>query len=161
MATACAGSITSPTSIAPAIPTTSAASAPAPAPAPPSEPSVPAISNISATFTTNTCTRAADGLQAMAELITFDYTDGAGDLSSGRIPLYRVYNTGRSESHTYALSDVTVSPGTPTSGQIRINNACPLYDNNSTSTDTITLVDGNGNASNSLSVTVTRPAGDK
>jgi hypothetical protein len=97
----------------------------------------------------------------MALVITFDYTDSAGDLSGGHIPLSRVYNTGRSESHTYAVpADVSVS-GTSTSGQIRINNACPLYDNNSSDTETITLVDDQGNSSNSLSITVARPPGDR
>ena len=75
------------------VPATSPVPAPSPTPptpAPPSDPppTVPSISNISAAFTTDTCTRAADGLHAMALVITFDYVDGPGDLSSGRIPLY-------------------------------------------------------------------------
>jgi hypothetical protein len=160
---ACAGSTTSPSPIAPAAAQT-AEPGPTVQPPPPqtdSASSVPAISNISASFTTNTCTRAADGLQAMALVITFDYTDSSGDLAGGKIPLSRVYNTGRSESHTYAVpTDVTVD-GTPTAGQIRINNACPLYDNNSSDTESITLVDSHGNASNTLSITVSRPAGDR
>jgi hypothetical protein len=99
---------------------------------------------------------------AMALVIRFDYVDPAGDLEGGHIPLYRVYNTGRSESHTYTVpsTDVSVS-GTPTSGQIEIDDACPLYDNNSTSTEMITLVDADGNTSNSLSVVVNRPPGDR
>jgi hypothetical protein len=160
---ACAGSMTRPSPIAQTAATAAAPvpAAPAPPPQPESPSTVPTISNISASFTTSTCTRAADGLQAMALVITFDYTDSAGDLAGGKIPLSRVYNTGRSESHTYAVpQDVTIN-GTPTSGQIRIGNACPLYDNNSSDTESITLVDSHGNASNTLSITVARPAGDR
>ena len=43
--------------------------------------------------------------------------------------------------------------------EAEIDDACPLYDNNSSETETLTLVDANGNTSNSLSVTMTRPAG--
>jgi hypothetical protein len=160
---ACAGSTTKPSPITQPTAATPAPTVPAPPPPPQAESpsSVPTISNISANFTTGTCTRAADGLQAMALVITFDYADSSGDLAGGKIPLSRLYNTGRSESHTYAVpGDVTVD-GTPTSGHIRINNACPLYDNNSSDTESITLVDSHGNASNTLSITVTRPAGDR
>ncbi len=96
----------------------------------------------------------------MALVITFDFTDGPGDLVGGRVELNRRYNTGRTESHTSPVpSEVTLS-GTSTSGQVRIDNACPLYDDGTTSTETLTLFDAHGRASNSLSVTMTRPAGD-
>lgn len=122
--------------------------------------SVPAISNITANFTTNTCVRAADGHTAEALVIAFDYVDGGGDLAGGRVRLDRLYNTGRSESHTSLVpAEVTMS-GTPTAGRLTISNACPLYDNGTSSTETLTLFDADGRASNSLSITVSRPAGD-
>ena len=92
-------------------------------------------------------------------MVTFDFTDGDGDVSGGKVVLYRVYNTGRSESHSSPIpSDVTII-GSASSGQIRIDNECPLYDNNQTSTETLTLFDAAGHQSNSLSTTTTRPVG--
>jgi hypothetical protein len=123
--------------------------------------SVPAISNLTANFTTGSCVRAADGLTSTALVITFDYTDGSGDLSGGRVQLSRLYNTGRSESHTSQVPAEVTLTGTPTSGQLRISNACPLYDNATSSTETLVLIDASGSASNSLSVTVTRPPGGR
>ena len=121
--------------------------------------SVPAISNLIATFSTGNCIRSADGLTGRALVITFDYTDTAGDTPGGRVQLTRVYNTGRSETHFFAVpSELTVT-GTPISGQVRIANACPLYSDATSSTETLTLLDAGGFASNSLSTTVTRPAG--
>jgi hypothetical protein len=121
--------------------------------------SVPAISNLTANFSANTCTRAADGLAGRALVITFDFTDATGDISGARVQLSRLYNTGRFETHSFAVPlEVTLS-GASTSGQIRISNACPLYNDATGSTETLTLIDASGFASNSLSATVTRPAG--
>jgi len=123
--------------------------------------SAPAIAHLTANFSSNSCVRAADGLVAIALVVTFDYTDLPGDLAGGRVVVNRVYNTGRSESHSSAIpSDVTLS-GTPTAGRLTISNACPLYDNATSSTETFTLFDANGLASNSLSVVVNRPPGDR
>ena len=117
------------------------------------------IANLTAVFSGKACTRAADHLTGSALVVTFDFTDGDGDLSGGKVVLYRVYNTGRSESHSSPIpSDVTII-GSPSSGQIRIDNECPLYDNNQTSTETLTLFDAAGHQSNNLSTTTTRPVG--
>jgi len=142
-----------------------AATAPTPTPAPvtttiPAS-SVPEISHLAANFTTNTCTRAADHLQAMALVVTFDYVDGAGDLTGGRVQVNRVYNTGRSESHVSPIPSEAMLSGTPTTGRLTISNACPLYDNATSSTETFTLFDADGRASNSLSIVVNRPPGDR
>ena len=98
---------------------------------------------------------------AEALVITFDYTDGKGDLSAGFVELDRLYNTGRSEFHDSPVPSAVTLIGTPKSGTLRIDNACPLYDNASSSTETLTLTDSTGLKSNSLSVTVNRPPGDK
>jgi len=98
---------------------------------------------------------------ADALVITFDYKDANGDLSGGFVELDRLYNTGRSEFHDSPVPSAVMLTGTPTSGQLRIDNACPLYDNASSSTETLTLYDASGMKSNSLSVTVTRPPGDR
>jgi hypothetical protein len=121
--------------------------------------SVPAIANLTATFANTGCIRSADGLAGRALVITFDYTDANGDTTGGRVQLTRTYNTGRSETHFFAVpSDVTVA-GTAMSGQIRIGNACPLYNDASSSTELLTLIDAGGFPSNILSATVTRPSG--
>ena len=98
---------------------------------------------------------------AEALVITFDYTDAKGDLSGGFVELDRLYNTGRSEFHDSPVPSAVTLSGTATSGTLRIDNACPLYDNASSSTETLTLHDASGLKSNSLSVTVSRPPGDR
>jgi hypothetical protein len=130
---------------------------PAPSPAPAS--TVPAISDISAHFSDKTCTRAADGLAGRALVITFDYVDGGDDLIGGHVQLSRVYNTGRSEFHSAPIPSEVMLLGSQQHGEAEIDDACPLYDNNTSETETLTLVDANGNASNSLSVTMSRPEG--
>lgn len=95
----------------------------------------------------------------MPLIVTFDFTDPAGDVAGGRVELNRRYNTGRTESHVSPVSSEVTLTGTAASGQARIT-ACPLYDDNTTSTETLTLIDTKGLVSNSLSITVTRPAGD-
>ena len=119
----------------------------------------PAIVNLSAAFAATGCTRSADGLAGRALVITFDFTDAAGNTSGGRIQLTRRYDTGRSETHFFALPTEVSVTGTATAGQIRIGNACPLYNDATSSVESITMLDVNGLASNTLSTTVTRPAG--
>jgi hypothetical protein len=119
----------------------------------------PAIVNLSANFAATGCVRSADGLAGRALVITFDFTDAAGNTSGGRIQLTRRYDTGRSETHFFALPTEVSVTGTATAGQIRIGNACPLYSDATSSVESITLIDLNGLASNTLSTTVTRPAG--
>lgn len=121
--------------------------------------SVPAISNLAANFSTAGCIRAADGLAGRALVMTFDFSDPTGDTSGGRVQLTRVYNTGRSETHLFAVPGEVTLSGTPASGQVRIANACPLYNDATGSTERLTLIDAGGAASNTLSVSVTRPAG--
>jgi hypothetical protein len=122
-------------------------------------PPPPAIANLSAGFLAATCIRAADGLPGRALAITFDFSESAGTISGGHVQLTRVYDTGRSETHQFAVpAEVTVS-GTVASGQIRIGNACPLYNDATASTERLTLVDASGATSNTLSTTVSRPAG--
>jgi hypothetical protein len=132
-----------------------------PAPAPPPAPAstVPVITGLTAHFSDSSCTRAADGLHGRALVITFDYVDGGNDLVGGYVQLSRLYNTGRSEWHDAPIPSEAVLSGSPQRGEADINDACPLFDNNSSETETVTLVDASGNASNSLSVTVDRPAG--
>lgn len=135
---------------------------PAPSPATTTIPAItPEISHLAASFSSNTCVRAADHLTAMALVVTFDYIDGAGDLTGGRVQVNRVYNTGRSESHSSPIPSEAVLNGTPTTGRLTISNACPLYDNATSSTETFTLFDADGRASNSLSIVVNRPPGDR
>jgi hypothetical protein len=125
----------------------------------PTTTSVPTISNLTASFSTAGCIRAADGLAGRALVITFDFSDPKGDTSGGRIQLSRVYNTGRSETHLFAVPTEVAVSGTATSGEIRIGNACPLYNDATGSTERLTLVDASGATSNTLSISVTRPAG--
>jgi hypothetical protein len=146
-------SVTAPTPAPTTVPTTTTTTIPAG--------SIPEISHLSANFSNNTCVRAADHLSAMALVVTFDYTDGGGDLSGGRVQVNRVYNTGRSESHVSPVPSEAALSGAPTAGTVTISNACPLYDNATSSTETFTLFDADGRASNSLSITVNRPPGDK
>jgi hypothetical protein len=120
---------------------------------------VPVIADLSAHFSGNSCTRAADGLTGSALVLTFDYTDGGGDLSGGHVMLNREYNTGRSEWHSAPIPSEAMLTGSQQKGSARIADACPLFDNNSSETENVTLVDASGNASNSLSVTVQRPSG--
>ena len=118
-----------------------------------------AIENLSANFAAAGCIRSADGLAGRALVITFDFTDAAGNTSGGRIQLTRRYDTGRSETHFFALPTEVSVIGTATAGQIRIGNACPLYNDATSSVESITLIDLSGLVSNTLSTTVTRPAG--
>ena len=97
---------------------------------------------------------------AEALVITFNYTDPPGDLAGGYVELDRVYNTGRSEFHDSLVPSTVTLTGTATSGTLRIDNACPFYDDATSSVETLTLYDANGLKSNSLSVSTTRPAGD-
>jgi hypothetical protein len=92
-------------------------------------------------------------------VITFDYSDGSGDLSGGYVHLERLYNTGRSEFHNSPVPSAVTLTGTQTAGQLRIDNACPLYDNATSEKETLTLYDAGGMASNSVSVSMTRPPG--
>jgi hypothetical protein len=133
--------------------------APAPAPAPGPVSTTPIISNLTADFSGKTCTRAADHLTGSALVVTFNYSDPAGDVPGGKVVLYRVYNTGRSESHSSPIPAEVAITGTATAGQIRIDNECPLYDDNKTSIETLTLVDASGASSNSLSAMMQRPVG--
>jgi hypothetical protein len=128
-------------------------------PTPQPAPVAPTISNLAANFAATGCIRSADGLAGRALVITFDYSDAPGNLAGGRVQLTRLYNTGRSETHFFLVpSEVTVS-GVATSGQIRISNACPLYNDATNSKETLSLIDASGNPSNGLSTTVNRPAG--
>jgi hypothetical protein len=128
-------------------------------PTPPMSTSMPTISNLAANFSTAGCTRASDGLAGRALIVSFDFSDPKGDTSGGRIQLTRVYDTGRSETHFFVVpTEVTIS-GTATAGQIRIGNACPLYNDATASTERLTLIDAGGATSNTLSASVTRPAG--
>lgn len=138
-----------------------APSVPAPAPPSPSAPTstVPTIGDLSAHFSDNSCTRAADGLIGRALVITFDYTDGGADLNGGHVMLNREYNTGRSEWHSAPIPSEVTLDGSQQKGVAQIADACPLFDNNSSETETVTLFDASGNASNSLSVMVARPPG--
>ena len=142
----------------PPVPTPPAPTPPAPTPPVPTS-TVPTISGISAHFSDNSCTRAADGLHGRALVITFNYVDSGNDLNGGHVMLNRAYNTGRTEWHSAPIPGEVTLIGTQQNGEARIDDACPLFDNNSSETETVTLVDANGNASNSLSVTVDRPAG--
>jgi hypothetical protein len=130
-----------------------------PAPQPPPTSTVPSISDLGAHFSDSSCTRAADGLTGRALVITFDYVDGSADLVGGHVLLNRVYNTGRSEWHSAPIPSEVKLIGSQQHGEAEIDDACPLYDNNSSETETLTLFDANGNVSNSLSVTMARPAG--
>ena len=143
-----------------ASPSAVSTSTPSPSPPPPASTStVPAIAELNAHFSDSSCTRAADGLTGRALVVTFDYTDGGGDLNGGHVMLNRQYNTGRSEWHSAAIPPEVTLNGSQQKGSAQIADACPLFDDSSSETETITLVDASGNGSNSLSVTVSRPAG--
>jgi hypothetical protein len=138
-----------------------APSIPTPAPPAPSAPtsSIPTIANLTAHFSGSSCTRAADGLIGRALVLTFDYSDGSGDLNGGHVMLNREYNTGRSEWHSAPIPSEVMLDGTQQKGVAHIDDACPLFDNNSSETEEVTLFDASGNASNSLFVTEERPPG--
>jgi hypothetical protein len=138
-----------------------APSVPAPAPPASSAPasSVPTIADLTAHFSDNSCTRAADGLIGRALVLAFDYTDGGGDLNGGHVMLNREYNTGRSEWHSAPIPSEVTLEGSQQKGVARIADACPLFDNNSSETEAVTLFDASGNPSNRLLVTVVRPPG--
>jgi hypothetical protein len=125
----------------------------------PTTTSAPTISNLAAIFSTAGCIRAADGLAGRALVVTFDFSDPSGDTSGGRVQLARVYDTGRSETHVFAVPTEVAVSGNATSGQIRIGNACPLYNDAMASTERLTLIDASGATSNTLSVQVIRPGG--
>src|SRR5689334_22033079 len=133
--------------------------APAPAPPPPPAPSpapaiAPTISNLTAYFSGQKCTRQADHLTGTALVVQFDFTDPNGDVPGGQVMDNRTYNTGRSEWHAAIVGNDAMLTGTPTAGHIEVDNECPLYDNNQTSMEAITLIDKAGLTSNSLSVTM-------
>jgi len=125
----------------------------------PTASTVPTISNLAASFSSAGCVRSADGLAGRALVMTFDFSDPKGQTSGGRIQLTRVYDTGRSETHFFAVPTEVVVSGTTTTGQIRIGNACPLYNDATASTERLTLIDASGAVSNTLSISVLRPAG--
>jgi hypothetical protein len=132
---------------------------PAPTPAPPAPPTAPTISNLSAYFSGQKCTRAADHLTGTALVVQFDFTDPNGDVPGGKVMLNRTYNTGRSEFHASPVPGDAILTGAPTAGHIEVDNECPLYDNNQSTVEAITLIDAAGLTSNSLSTTTQRPAG--
>ena len=133
--------------------------APQPAPPPPAPPTAPMISNLSAHFSGQSCTRAADHLRGSALIVQFDFTDPNGDLSGGKVMLNRTYNTGRSEFHASPIPGDPILTGSSTAGHVEVDNECPLYDNNQTSVETLSLIDAAGLTSNSLSTTTQRPPG--
>jgi hypothetical protein len=140
------------------------APAPAPAPAPqpapsPAPPTAPRIANLTAAFSGQKCTRAADHLTGSALVVQFDFTDPNGDVPGGQAMLNRSYNTGRSEWYAAIVGADAALTGSSTAGHIEVDNECPLYDNNQTSVEAITLIDKAGLTSNSLSVTMQRPPG--
>jgi hypothetical protein len=166
------GSIDSSTTPAAPSPTPSPVPQPAPAPAPepapapqptpaPSSapPTAPTISNLSAAFSGQKCTRQADHLTGSALVVQFDFTDPNGDVPGGKVMLNRTYNTGRSEWHASPVPGDAILTGSGGAGHIEVDNECPLYDNNQTSVEAITLIDAAGLTSNSLSVTMQRPPG--
>lgn len=130
--------------------------APAPSPAPPT---APTISNLSAYFSGQKCTRAADHLTGSALVVQFDFTDPNGDVPGGKVMLNRTYNTGRSEFHASAIPGDAMLTGSPSAGHVEVDNECPLYDNNQSSVEALTLIDAGGLTSNSVSTTMQRPAG--
>ena len=123
-------------------------------------PVAPAISGLTATFLTTTCTREFPGNRGVTGatlVLTFNYTDADATLPNGHVQLSRFYNTGDSETHSFAVpSEVTMS-GT-TSGVIRVG-GCPRYNDATSSTETVWLYDANNHVSNGLSVTVSKPVG--
>jgi len=148
----------SPTPAPVVAPTPSPQPAPEPAP-PPAPPTAPTISNISAHFSGQSCTRAADHLRGSALVVQFDFTDPNGDLPGGKVMLNRTYNTGRSEFHASPIPGDPILTGSPTAGHVEVDNECPLYDNNQSTVETLSLIDAAGLTSNSLSTTTQRPPG--
>ena len=134
---------------------------PAPAPQPPSPPVPPGptISNLTASFSGQKCTRQADHLTGSALVVQFDFTDPNGDVPGGQVMLNRTYNTGRSEWHASAVAGDAMLTGSGSAGHIEVDNECPLYDNNQSSVESITLIDATGLTSNRLSATMQRPPG--
>jgi hypothetical protein len=139
--------------------TAPAISASTPSASPPPTSSVPTIADLTAHFSDNSCTRAADGLIGRALVLTFHYTDDGGDVNGGHVMLNREYNTGRSEWHSAPIPLEVTLNGSQQKGIAQIADACPFFDDNSSEIETVTLFDANGNESNSLSVTEARPPG--
>lgn len=165
-AAACGSVDPTPTSPTPLTPSPSPAPAPEPVPQPqpapapsPAPQTAPAISHLSAYFSGQSCTRAADHLTGSALVVAFDFTDPNGDVPGGKVMLNRMYNTGRSEFHASAVPGEAILTGSSSAGRVEVDNECPLYDDNQTSVETLTLIDAVGLTSNSLSVTMQRPEG--
>jgi hypothetical protein len=119
------------------------------------------ISTLSAAFLNLGCTREFPGTRGAAGttlLLTFTYSAPQGNLTGGQVSLVQSYNTGDSETHTFAIPSQFLTMSGTTSGTIRVG-ACPRYLDATGSTETVTLFDAGGHASNPLSVTVVRPAG--
>jgi hypothetical protein len=119
------------------------------------------IGGLATVFPGSTCTREVPGTRgAMGTtlFLTFTYSAPQGNLSGGRVQLFQSYNTGDSETHTFAIpSDFLTMSGT-TNGTIRVG-ACPRYNDATASMESLTLFDASGHSSNTLTVSVTRPAG--
>ena len=119
------------------------------------------IGGLTTAFPGSTCTRdfpGTRGADGTTLFLSFTYSISQGNLTGGHVQLVRAYNTGDSETQTFAIpSDFLTMTGTGF-GTIRVG-ACPRYNDATVSMETLTLFDAAGHSSNALTVSLTKPAG--
>src|SRR5262245_499506 len=105
------------------------------------------ISALSAAFPGSNCTREFPGTRGAAGttlFLTFTYSAPQANLSGGHVQLVQSYNTGDSETHTFAIPSEFLTMSGTTSGTIRVG-ACPRYLDASGSTETVSLFEAGSN----------------
>jgi hypothetical protein len=119
------------------------------------------IGGLTTAFPGSTCTREFPGTRGATGttlFLTFTYSAPQGNLTGGTVQLVQAYNTGDSETHTFAIPSEFLTISGTTTGTIRVG-ACPRYNDATVSMETLTLFDAAGHSSNALTVSLTKPAG--
>ena len=119
------------------------------------------IGGLSTTFPGSTCTREFPGTRGATGttlFLTFTFSAPQGNVTGGTVQLVQAYNTGDSETHTFAIPSEFLTISGTTTGTIRVG-ACPRYNDATVSMETLTLFDAAGHSSNALTVSLTKPAG--
>jgi hypothetical protein len=119
------------------------------------------IGGLETAFPGTSCTREVPGTRGASGTtlsFTFTYSASQGNVTGGRVQLVQNYNTGDSETHTFAIPSQFLTISGTTFGTIRVG-ACPRYNDATVTLESLTLFDAAGHSSNTLTVSVTKPAG--
>jgi hypothetical protein len=119
------------------------------------------IGGLISVFPGSSCTRefpGTRGAEGTTLSLTFTYSAPEGNVTGGSVQLVQAYDTGDSETHTFAIPSEFLTMTGTTFGTIRVG-ACPRYNDASVSKETLTLIDAAGHSSNALTVSLTKPAG--